>query len=349
MDVIGVKGAQKDSKLLGKFLMHLAAKTSNNQWDGTYLPKGVANLLGLQTYAQVLQENNFFLTNIATVPVNLEYSAWFAVIDPNNTLDNALVSLNDHLTRQPWFLRIESVNCNKCLLVTTKQNLPEARAWLDEHLEPMVRQSIPPGIDPLASLLLWRLDKLVYTTTTHTYADISKKQFSLAPNLTAMVTTSSKPPRKCQATLLNYNSDQLMEATSTSNATASTVSSDTTANTPPTPVTPIHALTMELMSLKQELLLLKETIAMAVAQIKSAITSLLDANQTTRSQAMEIDANQNTSSAPNADNQPQFDILSLITNLKHEIATIVLKTHATLQQQAIAMLTTNHLSSTTWA
>jgi len=44
-------------------------------------------------YAQVLQANNFFLNNVATVLVNLEYGGWFAVIDPNDTSDNAAVSL----------------------------------------------------------------------------------------------------------------------------------------------------------------------------------------------------------------------------------------------------------------
>jgi len=124
MDVIGVKAAPQC----------LAAEISSEQRDSTFLPKGMANLLGPQTYAQVLQANNFFLTNIATVLVNLEYGTWFTMIDPSNTSDDAAVSLHDHLTRQLWFLRIESVNRNKCLLVTTKTNLPTARTWLDEHL-----------------------------------------------------------------------------------------------------------------------------------------------------------------------------------------------------------------------
>ena len=173
-DVIGVKAAPQDVKLLGEFFTRLAAETSTDQRDGTFLPKGAVNLLGPQMYAQVLQANNFFLNNVATVPVNLEYGGWFAVIDPIETSDTAVVSLYDHLTRQPWFLRIESVNQSKCLLVTTKSNLPAARAWIDEHLEPMVRKSIPPEINPPASQLPRRLDKPVYTKTTHTYADILK-------------------------------------------------------------------------------------------------------------------------------------------------------------------------------
>jgi len=98
MDMISVKAVLQDAKLLGKFFTCLAAETSSDQRDGTFLPKGMATLLGLQTYAQVLQANNFFLNNVATVLVNLEYGTWFAMIDPSNTLDDAAVSLHDHLT-----------------------------------------------------------------------------------------------------------------------------------------------------------------------------------------------------------------------------------------------------------
>jgi len=152
-DVIGIKTTPKDAKLLGEFFSQFAAETSNDHRDGMFLPKGAMNLLGTATYVQVLTNNNLFLNQVATVPINLEHNAWFAVIDPNATDADAPVSLHDHLLRQPWFLRLEPVARNKCLLVTTKSNLPAARAWVDANLEPMVRKSIPPGIDPPSSLL----------------------------------------------------------------------------------------------------------------------------------------------------------------------------------------------------
>jgi len=103
-DVIGVKGAPRDAKLLGEFFTRLAAETSTDQRDGVFLPKGAVHLLGPSTYEQVLKSNNFFQTTVATVPVNLEYVAWFAVIDANQTSETEPVSLHDHLLRQPWFL-----------------------------------------------------------------------------------------------------------------------------------------------------------------------------------------------------------------------------------------------------
>ncbi len=138
-DVLGIKCAPRDVKLLNEFLTRMASAT-NNQRDGMFVPKGAVHLLGTQTYEQILKDNNFFLTTVATVPINLEYRAWF-------------VSLYDHLLRKPWFLRIEEVDRRKCLLVTTKPNLPEACEWADNNLEPLIRQSIPAGIDPPTSQL----------------------------------------------------------------------------------------------------------------------------------------------------------------------------------------------------
>jgi len=228
--------------------------------------------------------------------------------------------------------------------VTTKPNLPAARAWLDEHLELMVRK---PGINPPASLLPHHLDKLVYTTTTHTYVEILKKQFSLAPNSMAMMTTSSKPPRKWQASPLDYDSDQSTEFTLSPPVTLENPSNGTTTNnsTTPTTLTPVFA--MELLSLKTKLTQLKDVITTAVAQIKDAIVSLLAPNYTTASYGTTNDADQNMDSAPAAENLTPLDIQSFISDLKHEIATLFLETQAMIQQQSLTTPTTKHMPSKT--
>jgi len=186
----------------------------------------------------------------------------------------------------------------------------------------------------------------VYTTTTHTYADILKQQFSLAPNSMLTTTTSSKPPCKQQATLLDYDSDQLTEFTSTPTTNPST-GTGTTTNNPTTPVTPIPVFATELMSLKNELTQLKEVIATAVMWIKDAITALLDTNQTTTSYDTTTDADQTMDSAPAADQLTPLNIQSFITDLKHKLATLFLETHAMIQQQSLPTPTTKHLPSKT--
>jgi len=190
-DVLGVKCAPRDAKLLGKFFTRLAT-ISNDQRDGVFVPKGAVYLLGTQTYEQVLKENIFFLTTVATIPINLEYGAWFAVINPNQQSETEPLTLHDHLIQQPWFLRIELVASKKCLLVTTKPNLPEARAWIDTNLERLIHQSIPPDIELPPSHLLWRLDKPVYSAASQTY----KKQFSLASTPTTPQMTTLDPHTK---------------------------------------------------------------------------------------------------------------------------------------------------------
>jgi len=96
-NVLGVKSAPQDTKSLGEFFTHLASDTSNDHRDGIFLPKGAIHQLGLQMYEQMLKENNFFLTKVATIPVNLEYDTWFAVINQHAATDNKPISLYEHL------------------------------------------------------------------------------------------------------------------------------------------------------------------------------------------------------------------------------------------------------------
>jgi len=146
------------------------------------------------------------------VPINLEYGAWFAVIDATSTSETDPVSLHDHLLCKPWFLRIELVDHNKCLLLTTKPNLLEARNWINANLEVLIQKSIPAGIDPPSSQLPRRLKKPVFSASSPSYADTLKKQFSLVSTAANSTTDHTWPPRKWQAAIINYNSDQSSSA-----------------------------------------------------------------------------------------------------------------------------------------
>jgi len=113
------------------------------------------------------------------------------VIDPNQTSKTEPILLHNHLLRKPWFLRLELVSKNKYIIVTMQSNLQEARDWIDANLQPLIRKSIPPGIDPPASSLPRRLDKPVYLEASKTYADILKQQFSHAPQQTTTATNNN--------------------------------------------------------------------------------------------------------------------------------------------------------------
>ncbi len=331
-EVLGVKTAPKDTKLLGEFFTRLAAENSTDHRDGTFLPKGAAYLLGPQTYEQVLKENNFFLTQVATIPVNLAYGAWYAVIDPTNTSETDLVSLNDHLLRKPWFLRIESVGRDKSLLVTTRNNLPEAREWIDATLESLIKKSLPPGHDPPPSLLPRRLDKPVYSKASQSYAEVLKKQFSLSSTPATATTDNNRPPRKRQATIIDYDSDYSAAAASTPNVP---LMNPTTCHS--TPATTLSATSpnvqiSDLLSLKTEIAQLKSTLLNAVEQIVKVVESLRVTHQEPpnvtdtevgKSTYTVDNSTEHTNMETETENPPATtpDLSELIAGLKHDIAT----------------------------
>jgi len=102
------------------------------------------------------------------------------VINPNQSTDTKPISLYDHLVCKPWFLRIELVTKDKCLLITMKSNLLEACTWINKNLEMMIWKSVPPGINLPSSLLPHCLNKPMPSASSQIYADILKRQFSLS-------------------------------------------------------------------------------------------------------------------------------------------------------------------------
>jgi len=348
-DVIGIKCEPRDAKLLNEFFTHMASENNSYHRDGTFVPKGAAYLLGPQTYEQVLKDNNLFLSNVATIPINLEYDAWFAVINPHASSDTTTILLYNHLICKPWFLRIESVGRNKCLLVTTRHNLPAARDWINENLKPMVHQSIPLDLNPPAGLLPCHLDKPTYTAASQSYADILKKQFSIASTTSATTTDITRPPCKRQATKLDYDSDTPDDRPQSMTITASSTNGATSTqqtNSQPTPTTTnTTTYAAELWSLKAKIDSLKAVIAMAVEQFKSAVNSLTANPPQPAPYAMETDAE--TTSADTNPNQIHTEIPSLNHDLKHEIATFVIETRALLRQPSPPMIQNIHLPSKT--
>ncbi len=305
--------------------MQNSLANSSPEWRPTaapFLPKGAVNLIGPSTFEQALKANNFFLTTVATVPVNLEFAAWFAVIDANQTSEEEPISLHDHLLRQPWFIRLESVTRNKTIIVTTKSNLPAARAWVDENLEPMICKSIPLDTAPPPSYVLpRRLDKPMYTASSRTYADILKQQFSLSPTATTTATDHNRPPRKRQATVLDYDSDPESQPITTAVAPINSNN-----NLPPGSSTSnpssIDKNVPELQSLKNEIQALRTLLTNTVEQIKSEIASVLASIQvkpstsdteTPTSSHMETEVESPSATTP--------DLSDLIAGLKHDIAT----------------------------
>jgi len=197
------------------------------------------------------------------------------VINANHTSETEPISLHDHLLHQPWFLHLESVTCNKTLIITTKPNVPAARAWIDANLETMIRKSILPDIRlPPSHLLPHRLDKPVHTVTSCTYTNILKQQFSLDSNATMKDMANNHPPCKRQATIIDYDSDQSTELAA---ATHQPPNNPQPSHVTPLPdshqkdsstVTIMVNYNAKLLSIKKEINSLWTIITMAVEQIK---------------------------------------------------------------------------------
>jgi len=228
-------------------------------------------------------------------------------------------------------LRIESVDRNKCLLLTTKPNLPEARNWIDANLETFVRKSIPAGINPPSSQLPRRLDKPVFSASSLSYADALKKQFSLVSTAANSTTDHTRPPRKRQAAIIDYDSDQL-SSTVTNSTPAAKKPPSTTERNPNSnnAMTTSNATTTddyaaELQLIKKEIASLRTLISSAVEQLQSAVTSI-KANpiQTSASdKAMEIETDQSIDTNHSKETTPE--ISELITELKNDIAMIAVE------------------------
>jgi len=134
--------------------------------------------------------------------------------------------------------------------MTNQSNLNKARTWIDENLEQLVCRSILADIDPPLSLLLHCLDKPVNTKTGLLYADILKKQFSLALNQTTPDTANSHPPQKHQATIIDYDSDMLSNMTGSAQTANTSNSSNPNQTQAPTHTAPTPNYTQELLTLK---------------------------------------------------------------------------------------------------
>jgi len=225
----------------------------------------------------------------------------------------------------------------KCLLVTTHNNLTDARAWIDANLEPLIRHSLPDGTDPPLSLLPRRLDKPVYSAASTTYAEILKKRISLDTTPTTPVTANNRPPRKRQATLIDYDSDDSAASTAI-NAVPNTPSPPSAASSPGAPAPPLE-FASELLSLKAEILSLRNIITEVVAQFKSAIASVptqsiapLPATQASTAIEMEVDHPAATKLA----------IADLLVDIKNDIATKMDISHLIVELRSDIALIKSH-------
>jgi len=198
----------------------------------------------------------------------------------------------------------------------------------------MIHKLIPFGINPPSALLPQWLDKPLYSTASHTYADILKKQFSITSNTANNTNDNNWPPWKRQATKLDYDLDASVDAmtmTTVTNATTSTCNQ--TPNMLPTTMMPPLDYVKELREIKMEINQLKNFIITAVENLTQAIASICE--NTSLQMAMDTEAENMISETSAALPNPppnQHDVWAMITELKNEIATLNKEMHTMIQQ-----------------
>jgi len=166
----------------------------------------------------------------------------------------------------------------------------------------------------------------VHSASSQSYADVLRKQFSIVSHSTTLTADHTCPPpcKQHAASIINYDSDQLTNASS-STSTVTTLASSP-CNSHPTPVTNQDH-TAEIIAIKMEITALKTLITDAMDQFKTAIASLATINN---SQSTKMETDVHESKQHHNNNQSPVDLAAIIQDLKKTPLFIVLSLGATV-------------------
>ncbi len=197
--VLGIKCAIKHARLLKEFFTQFSQPMEPDSRFGVFLPSGAMHMVGVEAYKKLLYDNNKFLQNITTVPIG-DFPPELLDIPFSNdrSTDIDARTLYDTMLNQPWCLSVEKTNTtNKILLVTTKGQVLDARAWTDNSLLDIYQQHLAEKLDvtTLRQIIPRRLDKPVITTAATHYADKLKVRSSYVSVTTAQSSQFNRPPK----------------------------------------------------------------------------------------------------------------------------------------------------------
>jgi len=173
----------------------------------------------------------------------------------------------------------------------------------------------------------------VFSASSRSYADALKKQFSLVLTAAHSTTDHTRPPRKRQAVIIDYNLDQLSSAANPSTpADKKSPSPYDHHSNSPTATTTTTDYANGLLSIKKEISDLKTLITTVVEQFTTAIKSL-HATSSSPSPSNDMDTEVNQPTAPHNPTPNSPDLSAIINELKHKLATFVIKMRALFQQE----------------
>ncbi len=133
-DSVGIATAAHHYKLLSELTTRLFKNPPQLIAHAQFLPSGIHTIIGEPTYRNILQKNNEFLTQGASVPIEGIDETTLDTrisITINNNKEN--ITVRELLLRNSWCTQVKHTEtAGKIIIVTTKGQLSNARRWIDD-------------------------------------------------------------------------------------------------------------------------------------------------------------------------------------------------------------------------
>jgi len=197
-DIIGIKCTINKSHLLKEFFTQLGNQMELDTHISTFVPTSTVHLIGLDTYAKLLQDHNSFLQTVVTVPIgDFQHVTLNILYVTDSSMDIDTTTLYDAIPNQPRCLSLKrTTTTNKVLLIMTKGQLAEACTWVDRQLSSLYEQNISDKLDvTLQSLIPHWLDKPFLTSASTNYAAQLKQRSSIITAIPTKQNLLNRPPR----------------------------------------------------------------------------------------------------------------------------------------------------------
>jgi len=247
-DSVGIATAACHYKLLCKLMTRLFNSLPRILAHIQFLPASIQFILGDATYQNILQKNNEFLMQGASIPIEgIDETTLETCVSVTINNNKEEITIRELLLRNSWCTQVERTETTgKVIIVTTKSQLSTARRWLDDKLPRLFSTYLPrnPTYKPYQPTPPTRTDKIETTATVNSYADALKTKFQPATNTTPdnkfNTPPAQKPSRKFQFTFdpnefPNLNNKKPRQSTNAT--TTSSVTTEHTKNTKNTTAT----------------------------------------------------------------------------------------------------------------
>jgi len=193
MEVLSIKCATDKACLLKEYYSQLVSPVCYEKQISIFVPTRAVHLLGTANYAKLICNNNSFLQNIIMIPIgDMQHTTLNIPFSLNSDNDIDQLTIHNLTCDQPWCYSVERIKIqNKILLVSNKQNLEQARKWVDKMLPATHSQHINNKLDitTLRQMTPRCLDKPILMAASTAYAKTLQQ-------CTTTVNTTAESPKQ---------------------------------------------------------------------------------------------------------------------------------------------------------